>query len=427
MMQDIKTVEESKKEPLLFLCHRIPFPPNKGDKIRSFNILKKLSESYEIHLGCFIDDPFDKQYVEGLNKYCKSVFHLDQNKTIAKLKGLKAFVTNKPITLPYYFDKAMQQWVCRTLAQFSIEKIFIYSSSMAQYCENNDAEIQRSAGNRSGKYITDFSALERVIDFVDVDSDKWRQYAEKKKGIAKWVFQREYKQLAAYENKICRQFTHSLFVSPDEAELFRERQPSELQSKVHGMLNGVDTQFFDPLATFTKEKLVPLTPFISFTGAMDYWANVDSVLWFVEKVWPTVLLKCPDALFLIVGGNPSPEVQALSKRQGIIVTGRVHDVRPFIADAKCVVAPLRIARGIQNKVLEAMSLNKGIVVTSMAMEGINAPQAEGVHILDDAQKFADCCIQYLSEELAGDIKNREWILEQFTWQQTLKPLSQYFS
>jgi sugar transferase (PEP-CTERM/EpsH1 system associated) len=404
-----KHAKQGSKEPLLFLCHRIPFPPNKGDKIRSFNILKKLSEQYELHLGCFIDDPFDKQYVAGLDKYCASVFHLDQNKTVAKIKGLTGFLTNKPITLPYYFDKRMQQWTNRTIAQHSISKTFIYSSSMAQYVQG-----------------TEYQSLERVIDFVDVDSDKWRQYAEKKSGVAKWFFNREYRLLAREENAICVDFTHSLFVSSDEAKLFSVKQPQAQRSKVHGVLNGVDVKFFNPSTPFTDEKLVPKVPFISFTGAMDYWANVDAVLWFVEHVWPLIIAKQPNAIFCIVGGNPSNEVMALAKDKSIMVTGRVHDVRPFIEKAQCVVAPLQIARGIQNKVLEAMSLNQAIVVTSMAMEGINAQPSDGIVITDDKVNYAQACLAFFTEQPKA-LKNRQWILEHFTWQQTLEPLSDYFS
>ena len=407
-------VSPSKKEPLLFLCHRIPFPPNKGDKIRSFNILKKLSEYYDVHLGCFIDDPFDKQYVATLAKYCVAVFHLDQHKTLAKIKGLTGFITNQPITLPYYFDKRMQQWTNRTLAEHSISKVFIYSSSMAQY-------VQSKPGKDD-----EYKVLERVIDFVDVDSDKWRQYANKKTGIAKWFFNREYKLLAKEENSISAQFTHSLFVSRDEAQLFRDSQPQAQQAKIHGLLNGVDVNFFNPEAEFSEESLVPQVPFISFTGAMDYWANVDAVLWFVEHVWPSILAKQPDAVFCIVGGNPSSEVSALAKKKGIVVTGRVHDVRPFIEQAQCVVAPLQIARGIQNKVLEAMSLNKAIVVTTMAMAGINAQQSDGVIITDDSNAYAQACLAFLDEQPKA-LTNRQWILAHFTWQQTLQPLMNYFS
>ena len=402
------------KQPLLFLCHRIPFPPNKGDKIRSFNILKKLSETYNVYLGCFIDDPFDRQYISKLNQYCVEVFYINQYKLLAKIKGLSGFITNKPITLPYYFNKQLQQWTNRTIARHSIEQVFVYSSSMAQYVQDRDL----SENN--------YSDLTRVIDFVDVDSDKWRQYAEKKTGIAKWFFNREYKLLADQEQNICKQFTQSLFVSEDEARLFKVKQPQPHIPKIHGLLNGVDVNFFDPNTIFSHEKLLPRVPFISFTGAMDYWANIDAVLWFVSEVWPLILTVQPETVFCIVGGNPSNKIKALAENhQSIIVTGRVHDVRPFIANAECVVAPLQIARGIQNKVLEAMSLNKAIVATSMAMEGINALPSNEVVITDDKIQFAQACLALIHNK-PSVLTNRQWILKHFTWQHTLTPLTDYF-
>lgn len=395
------------KEPLLFLCHRIPFPPNKGDKIRSFNILKKLSEQYDIYLGCFIDDPVDHQYKGELDHYCKGVLALEQNKTLAKIKGLTGFISQKPITLPYYYDGQMAAWVKQTIKTQKINKVFVYSSSMAQYCDDKAHQH-----------------LNRVIDFVDVDSDKWRQYAQKKTGIAKWFFNREYQLLGQYEDEVCAEFDHSLFVSPDEANLFRARQQQVNQTKVHGLLNGVDVDFFDPKLSTCDE--VSNTAFISFTGAMDYWANVDAVVWFVENVWQAIKQAQPELDFYIVGGNPTSAVKALTKYDGVIVTGRVEDIRPYITQAKLVVAPLRIARGIQNKVLEAMSLNKPIVLTQMAMEGINAAESDVIKVVDDAQPFAQACLSLLNNPPVT-CDNRAWIETNFTWQQTLKPLSSYFT
>ncbi|OUS23384.1 glycosyl transferase family 1 [Thalassotalea sp. 42_200_T64] len=404
-----------KKPSLLFLAHRIPFPPNKGDKIRSFNMLKKLGEQFDVHLGCFIDDPFDQQFVAELKKYCKSLYCLKQNKLLAKVKGLSGFINAKPITLPYYFNRKMQLWVDTMIAEQQIGKIFIYSSSMAQYCQQSK-----------------FNSLERVIDFVDVDSDKWRQYAEKKTGVARWFYTREQQLLEKFEDEICLLFNHSLFVSVDEAELFKERQPKAIQSKIRGLLNGVDIKYFDPYGQFNDEPLVPKVPFICFTGAMDYWANVDAVLWFTQFVWPLILKQQQHAVFCIVGGNPSAKVQALGRQKGVLVTGRVKDVRPFIGKADCIVAPLQIARGIQNKVLEAMSLNKAIVVTSMAMAGINAKRSADIDIVNDCQVFADCCIKHLEQaptlavDNVSNCDNRAWVMRHFTWQQTLAPLNQLF-
>ncbi|MEW6983624.1 TIGR03087 family PEP-CTERM/XrtA system glycosyltransferase [Colwelliaceae bacterium 6471] len=396
------------KEPLLFLCHRIPFPPNKGDKIRSFNILKKLSEQFDVHLGCFIDDPYDEQFSGSLEDYCRSVFCLNQNKTIAKVKGLKAFLTGQAITLPYYFDRNMQQWVQQTVASYDIKKVFIYSSSMAQYCES-----------------AEYESMNKVIDFVDVDSDKWRQYAENKSGIARWVYNREYQKLASYEDKICHAFNHSVFVSPDEAALFAKRQPISEQAKVHGILNGVDIEFFNPVANFEQESMIPNGSFISFTGAMDYWANVEAVVWFAENVWPKIHQAYPELLFYIVGGNPSTEVESLAQHSGIVVTGRVHDIRPFIAKASCSVAPIRIARGIQNKVLEAMALAKTVVLTPMAAEGISFPEQQKKLIIDDSDEFAQAVISVLEHpDSAQSIghENRIWMEEHYQWKSVLEPL-----
>ncbi len=398
----------TKKEPLLFLCHRIPFPPNKGDKIRSFNILKKLSENFDVYLGYFIDDPYDLQYTNVLSKYCVDQFFLRQNKLVAKIKGLKAFLTGEPITLPYYYDKKMKEWVSQTVSCQHISNIFIYSSSMAQYCESKAYE-----------------SCNKVIDFVDVDSDKWRQYANNKKGAARWVYNREYKKLAEYEDKICQMFDHSVFVSSDEAKLFSERQPINQRDKVHGILNGVDIDFFNPDANFEEETLIPSSAFISFTGAMDYWANVEAVVWFANEVWPKVLKSHPDLLFLIVGGNPSTEVKLLDKQPGIVVTGRVHDIRPFIEQACCSVAPIRIARGIQNKVLEAMALAKAVVLTPMAAEGITFPEIQQQLIYLDAASFASSVIKFVddreSSKLVG-IENRIWMEQNYQWHNVLEPL-----
>lgn len=393
------------KEPLLFLCHRIPFPPNKGDKIRSFNILKLLNQYFDVYLGCFVDDEFDRRYVERLSDYCAEHFCLEQSKTLAKMKGLTSFLQNKPITLPYYFDSKMQRWADVTQSKHNIDKVFIYSSSMAQYCEGEQ-----------------YQQCYKVIDFVDVDSDKWRQYAEKKSGLSRYIFSREYRLLAKYEDKVCQRFEQSVFVSPDEAKIFSERQPAAHRQKVHGILNGVDVDFFDPKATYPSDDIVPDMPFVSFTGAMDYWANVDAVLWFTNKVWPQVLAKIPTAQFVIAGGNPSDQIKALRKEKGIVVTGRVNDIRPFIADAACVVAPMQIARGIQNKVLEAMSLNRPVICSPMAMEGINAAEGEHIHITNDVQSIVDHVCGYLNGNLNNTSANREWIISNFTWRQTLSPL-----
>ncbi|MFT5312735.1 MAG: sugar transferase (PEP-CTERM/EpsH1 system associated) [Paraglaciecola sp.] len=395
----------SPKEPLLFLCHRIPFPPNKGDKIRSFNMLKALSQTFDVHLACFVDDPYDWQYADKLDKFCQQKLLLKQDKTIAKIKGLQAFITGQPISIPYYFNRTLARWVDNTLAVNKIKNIFIYSSSMAQYVEG-DA----------------YSACRRIIDFVDVDSDKWQQYAMGKRGLARWVYLREWRTLQVFENRIAEQFDHALFVSPQEADLFKQQLPAKTAAKVSGMLNGVDSEFFDPQNRDTQ----PLDESVDvvFTGAMDYWANIDAVMWFSDNVWPLIKARYPKATFFVVGGNPSAQIKALDGQSGIKVSGRVVDVRPYINSAKVVVAPLQIARGLQNKVLEAMSMAKPVVATSMAIEGI-AARNEEIRICDEAQAFSQHVIDYLNQPACAD-NSRKWILDNLQWPSSLSRLPNLF-
>ncbi len=397
------------KEPLLFLSHRIPYPPNKGDKIRSFNILKALSQDFDIYLGTFIDDPFDWKFVDELDKYCVQKYVLGQNKFLCKVKGLKAFFTNKSISEPYYQSEAMQYWVNQTVSQNSIRNVFVYSSVMAQFTLNLSKD--------------DYY---QVVDFVDVDSDKWRQYSENKSGIAKWVYGREYKKLQAFENRVANHVQRSLFVSDPEADLFKLQLDSSLHHKVSGMLNGVDTEYFNPEnvdTEITPEKESPQLDVV-FTGAMDYWANIDAVIWFVENVWPNIRKEKPQAGLYIVGGNPSSNIQALDGKNGMVVTGRVEDIRPYIKQARVIVAPLQIARGIQNKVLEALSMCKPVIATSMAIEGIEA-RTDSIQVVDDPDEMKAFVLAYLDTHQQAP-ENRKWILDNVQWSATLSELPKLF-
>lgn len=366
-------------------------------------MLRELSKRYDVYLGAFVDDPFDWQYAQKLEQYCAEHFLLNQNKLLCKIKGLRAFVTGTAISLPYYADRKMQNWVDKTLEEHDICKVFVYSSVMAQF-------------------VNDRNGLTRVVDFVDVDSDKWRQYAEGMSGVGKWVYSREHLRLQQFENQTAHKAHHSLFVSPQEAQLFSRQIPAALHHKVSGMLNGVDIAFFDPGVEASDPQAGDFD--VAFTGAMDYWANVDAVLWFVKHVWPKVRQALPKATFAVVGGNPTAAVQALNGKDGIVVTGRVKDVRPFIRNAKTSVAPLQIARGIQNKVLEAMAMAKPVVATSMAMEGIETT-SEAVFCEDDPAKFAEQVIREIGSPSNAD-ENRQWIVDNVQWSASLSGLTELF-
>ena len=388
-------------DELLYIVHRIPYPPNKGDKIRSYHLLKHLAQSYTVHVGAFVDDADDWQYADALAKMAGGeVKLLPLNPRWATLKSAYGLLSGEPLSLPYYRDRELQRWVDNLLSRRPITRAIGYSSSMAQY-------------------LMPHTQLLRVLDFVDIDSDKWRQYADKKSGPMRWVYRREARMLFDVERRITREFDASTFVSAAEAELFKQLAP-ECADKVFGFSNGVDTDTFSPHQNFIS----PYTAnedVLVFTGAMDYWANVDAVSWFAREVWPSVQRAFPRARFYIVGSRPSADVRELGKQAGIVVTGSVPDTRPYIAYAKMALAPLRIARGIQNKVLEAMAMAKPTVVTAQALEGIAAQVGEEILVADDADTFG----QHIRDVMAGRYPNmgksaRERVLRDFSWSGNLR-------
>jgi sugar transferase (PEP-CTERM/EpsH1 system associated) len=362
-------------EHLLYLVHRIPYPPNKGDKIRSYHLLRYLADRYHVHLGTFVDDASDWQYVDTVKQMCASTHFAALDPLKARVRSLGALATSGVLSVDYYRNAGLQEWVSRTMREQDIGRVLVFSSPMAQY-------------------VMDYPHARRIIDFVDIDSDKWRQYAEKKRWPMSWLYGHEARQLLAYERHVAQRFDASLFVSQPEAEMFRKLAP-ESSARIGYFSNGVDTDYFAPSAGLVNP-YADGKPAIVFTGAMDYWPNVDAVQWFADEVFPSVSQAHADAQFYIVGARPSAQVQALAARPGVHVTGTVPDVRPYIAHARVAVAPLRIARGIQNKVLEAMAMARPVVVSPQALEGIAAEPGRDIVLAQDAGQYISAVNALLS-------------------------------
>jgi len=391
-------------EKILYLVHRIPYPPNKGDKIRSFNILRALAKKYKVYLASFIDDPDDIQHGGTVESYCEDVYLEPMSPKYAKIRSLKGLLRSTPLTLDYYYSKPLQKWVDRIIKENDIKKVLVFSSSMAQYIE----------GKR-------FKSLKRIIDFVDIDSDKWNQYSTTTKWPLNWVYKREAKFLGKYEHRIAGEFDYSLFVSSDEASHFMKMH-GYTPAEVDYFDNGVDTNYFAPgtglASPYNDDEKV-----IVFAGAMDYWANVDAVVWFATHIYPSVKNKFPGALFYIVGTNPTEQVRALSEIEGVYVTGRVDDIRSYIEHADCSVAPLRIARGVQNKVLEAMSMGKPVIASPEALEGIDVCPGAEIDVAKDEEEY----VAAIEKALGPKVKlvarhSRDCMVNRYGWDATLKKL-----
>ncbi len=365
---------------VLFLAQRLPFPPNKGDKIRSYNFLKHIASKRRVHLGCFIDDPRDWEEANALKKLCGETCFIGLEPGRARVRSLKGFFSGQALTIPYYHDRKMAAWVRSVIDTVKPRTAFVFSSAMAQYVTARRQDFTRI-----------------IMDFVDVDSEKWRLYADNQPWPLSWVYKRENRALLAYDRWVAGVVDASVFVSKAESDLFRALAP-ECADKISFIENGIYSDFFSPERTYIS----PFNggPVLVFTGAMDYWPNINAVKWFVKKVLPLVRSRIPKVEFFIVGGNPTTEVQGLQRQPGVSVTGRVDDVRPYIAHSDVVVVPLRIARGVQNKLLEGMAMGKAVVATPQAVEGIDAHPGTELLMGETAETFAGAVIEAMDERVS---------------------------
>lgn len=386
-------------QDLLLLIHRIPYPPNKGDKIRSYHLLKHLAQQYRVHLATFVDDADDWQHVPKVEAMCASSHFAPLNPTLARVRSLGALVRNRSLSLDYYRDAGLERWVDATVARHGIKRVLVFSSAMAQYADK-------------------YPQARRVVDFCDVDSDKWRQYAEKKSWPMSWLYRHEARQLLSYERRVARDYDASLFVSAPEAALFRDLAP-ESSARIGFFNNGVDTDYFSPDTGYANPYPAGERAVV-FTGAMDYWPNVDAVTWFAHEVLPQLRTRFADLRFYIVGARPTQAVRDLGQLPAVTVTGTVPDVRPYIAHAQAAVAPLRIARGIQNKVLEAMAMATPVVVSPQALEGIDAEPGLDLVLADGADAFVDAVAAMLdAPQGAMGRAARQRVERQYSWPSNL--------
>ena len=350
---------------LLYLVHRLPFPPNKGDKLRSFHLLKHLAATHRVFLGTFVDDPDDERHIDALRPLCAELHVERLDPTFARLRSLTGFADGRALTLPYYRNRDLKSWVDRTVREQRIDTALVFSGAMAQYANA-------------------LPELRTLVDFVDVDSAKWTQYAQSRRWPSSWLYRREGERLLAFESDVARRSARSFFVTDAEVELFGRLAP-ECAGKIEAIGNGVDAEYFSPEHDLPSPYPAGEIPVV-FTGAMDYWPNIDAVSWFASDMLPSLRSRWPGLRFYVVGMRPAPSVQR-SPKPASPSPGTVPDVRPYLRHAAVVVAPLRVARGVQNKVLEAMSMARPVVVSTACANGIDATLGRDYEAAADAQAF----------------------------------------
>ena len=382
---------------LLFLAHRVPYPPDRGDKIRSYNILKHLGSRHRVHLATFADDAADVAAAEALRPLVAGL-HVEVRTRSRGSAAAIGLAKRSSMSVAAFGSRAMAGFVDRVLADEPIDHVYVFSGQMAQY-----APTDRPF----------------VMDFVDMDSRKFADYAGAARGPMRMLWAREAKRLFHFERETARRAVVSLFVSEAEAALFRARTKLSAEC-VQVLENGID------LAAYAPAPHVPeAAPLIVFTGQMDYAPNVEAALGFARDALPMIRARHPAARFAIVGRKPTPALTARDGRDGVIVTGEVPDVRPFLTRADVVVAPLAIARGIQNKILEAMAMARPVVASPQAFEGIDAEPGRDLFVADGAVAQAEAVAALLDDHARGaaiGAAARARVEARYAWDARLAPL-----
>lgn len=378
---------------ILFLTQRFPFPPDRGDRIRSYHILRHLTQRHEVALASLSDEDIDERRWGTIRDMCTSVDVGRIHATRRRVVSMFYLPTATPLTLPNYYSRELREKVGKRIREEPIDLIFIYCSSMAPY-------------------VLECGRIPKVIDFVDADSEKWFDYARSTRFPKNLVYYREGYLLRRYEKRIGKVCSHAFVASVRERHTFQRFLDTTPITAIRNGVNIPDT-YRDRRSGFR----------MVFTGVMDYWPNEDAVCDFAHSIFPLIAREIPGAEFVIVGQKPTPRVRQLSRIPGITVTGWVPDPGVYLDGATVFVAPIRVARGIQNKVLEAMACGLPVVATRAAADGLEAVEGRDYLLGDSPESFAGQTIRLLRdgalrEQLAGNAIG--YIRERHDWTSNMK-------
>ncbi len=384
---------------IFYICRRVPFPPDRGDKIAAFNTIRHLSAQHEVHVFCLGDGVQDLANIPGLQAYAKSLAAAPVGEFTIKLRALGALVTGQPLSVAALNEAKLHAAIQKKFAELRPDLIIVYSCNMAQFAE-------------------DFPDVPRIIHFGDLDSLKWRQFAERSSTPLKWIYATEEWRLLGYERHIAQIFSHALVHTEIEKHDFQRLIPGVPVTVVG---NGVDLDYFRSAG----EAKQPAS--MVFTGVMDYRPNIDAAVWFCNEILPMVQMEIPGANFTICGSRPAPAVRRLVKRRGVMVTGWVPDARLYLDRAEIFVAPLRMARGVQNKLLEALAMGLPCVASKAARSGTVVADGQGILATDEPIEFARYVIDLLRDggRRAEMARRARAVAEaNYRWELQLAPLDQ---
>jgi len=378
---------------ILMLAHRIPYPPHTGDKTRAFHIARHLARRHDLTLAFLVDERADLTGLAALRETVPAIEFARLWKPWSLLKGFGGLATGGSLSVPYFASHGLRGRLDARRTETPFDLVYASSTPMAQYVSGLGLPV--------------------VMDFVDVDSDKWRQYGERARPPMSWLYELEGRRLQDAEADITRWASLCVLATQLEESLLKSFAPWARTAVVS---NGIDLSYYEPVRT------QPAKPTVLFTGAMDYRPNVDAVSYFCSDILPQVRREIPDTRFYIVGLNPAPEVVRLGRMPGVTVTGSVPDVRPYYALASVCVAPLRIGRGIQNKVLQGMAMGLPLVVSGLAGRGLEAQAGRHFEVADDPTQFAAHVLRLLKTPTEGrtlGLNGRAFVEANYGWERSL--------
>jgi sugar transferase (PEP-CTERM/EpsH1 system associated) len=386
---------------ILFLAHRIPYPPDKGEKIRAYHELRFLASRHTVDLFAFADQTEQAKGRPALAQFCREMYFEELSQRAALARAALSLLTRRPFTTGYYYSSAMAKAVNEALAHKHYDAVFVYSSAMAPY-------------------VLDSSKVPVCVDFVDSDASKWAQYARYTAFPMSWVYGREACKLGRYEQKVARTARLSLVSTLLEIETI----DPDGQLGVRALQNGVSLSA--PVAGELPAEISALGTYVAFIGQMDYFPNVDAACYFAKQILPHIRRTHPDLRFVVVGRNPSPRVRSLTALPGVVVTGTVPDVQPYLRAAAAAVAPFRICQGVQNKILEALAIGLPVVATPRPARAVGASPDELLFVAQHPKEFAKAVVSVLeTPQLRQNLSGRQFVERRFDWERNLEPLERW--
>lgn len=390
---------------VLMLTHRAPYPPDRGDRIRSHHLLRTLSHHFDVSLACTTDEPTWIQYHQVLSEHAKQIALEPISPGYSNFKGALALATGRPITPACFYRRSLANTILQWHQARPFDAVLTFCTGMIDYA----------------RLIMAHSRVKprHVLDLVDVDSAKWDSYAADTTGLMKRVYATEARRLRAIESGNRDHFDYITVVSDRERDTYQNTVGRHEGLRV--VSNGVDLDYFvpQPLPNDGDART------IVFVGVLNYKPNADGVVWFANEVMPLLQQRVPDARFKIVGRSPTPRVLELNQRPGVEVVGSVPDVRDYLREASVVVAPLQIARGVQNKILEAMACSRPVVASPEAGDGVQAEDGRHFYIARNPQEWVQRIEHLLSDRALSHrigTAARQLVQRRYNWENQLHPM-----